>query len=304
MIENNSLQIRDPFVLPLAGQVQGQEQEQELYYLYGSTDSNIWGKGTGFDAYTSKDLEHWEGPFPVFRPEADFYAEHNFWAPEVYAYGRRYIMFATFRRKDNDLLGTGVLASPHPLGPFTPHSEGPVTPQDWSSLDGTLYIDKQDQPWMVFCHEWQQTGDGEVCAMRLTEDLRRAEGEPVTLFRASDAPWTTPFVSKRYADQLNYVTDGPFLFRSSDDDTLYLLWASFINNTYALGIARSGSGEITGPWIHQEEALYQKDGGHAMVFRTFGDKLLLAIHTPNQTPDERPVFLELEESGGVMRMKE
>lgn len=323
MIDNKSLQIRDPFVLPLGqgqrqeqgeeqrlgqGEEQGlgqeQEQEQELYYLYGSTDSNIWGKGTGFDAYTSKDLEHWEGPFPVFRPEVDFYAERNFWAPEVYAYGQGYIMFATFRRKDNDLLGTAVLASTHPLGPFTPHSEGPVTPKDWSSLDGTLYIDKEGKPWMVFCHEWQQTGDGDVCAMRLTEDLRSAGGEPAVLFRASEAPWTTPFVSKRYADQQNYVTDGPFLFRSSGDDTLYLLWASFINNTYALGIARSGSGEITGPWIHQEEALYLEDGGHAMVFRTFGDKLMLAIHIPNQTPDERPVFLELEESNGVMRMKE
>lgn len=296
MIHNNSLQIRDPYVLPVA------EQGQDNYYLYGSTDSNIWGKGTGFDAYKGKDLEHWEGPFPVFRPEPDFYAERNFWAPEVYAYGGQYIMFATFRRKDNNLLGTAVLCSPHPLGPFLPHSDGPVTPAEWSSLDGTLYVDWQNQPWMVFCHEWQQTGDGEVCAMRLREDLRSAQGEPSVLFRASEAPWTTPFVSPRYTDQLNYVTDGPFLFRSADN-TLYLLWASFINNTYALGIARSGSGEITGPWLHQEEALYQKDGGHAMVFRTFSHQLMLAIHTPNQTPDERPVFVELEEKDGELRVK-
>ncbi|MEK3877142.1 glycoside hydrolase family 43 protein [Paenibacillus sp. FSL M7-0420] len=299
MINNKNLQIRDPYVLPLAGH----EQEQGTYYLYGSTDSNIWGPGTGFNAYTGTDLEHWDGPFPVFRPEPDFYAERNFWAPEVYNYGGNYIMFATFRRKDNDLLGTAVLISLHPLGPFIPHSEGPVTPQEWSSLDGTLYVDRKGQPWMVFCHEWQQTGDGEVCAMRLTEDLRSAAGEPVVLFRASEAPWTTPFRSERYADQLNYVTDGPFLFRSSDDDALYLLWASFINNTYALGIARSGSGEITGPWLHQEEALYRQDGGHAMVFRAFGGQLMLAIHTPNQTPEERPLFVELEEQDGEMRVK-
>ncbi|WNS45832.1 glycoside hydrolase family 43 protein [Paenibacillus sp. MMS20-IR301] len=294
MIDNQNLQIRDPFVLPAA--------EQGIYYLYGSTDSNIWGRGTGFNVYTGKDLEHWEGPFPVFRPEADFYAERNFWAPEVYAYGQGYIMFATFRRKDNDLLGTAVLTAPQPLGPFKPHSEGPVTPQDWSSLDGTLYVDAGNQPWMIFCHEWQQTGDGEVCAMRLTEDLKSAMGEPVTLFRASEAPWTTPFVSARYPDQINYVTDGPYLFRSAEG-VLYLLWASFINNRYALGIVRSASGEITGPWIHQPEALYQNDGGHAMVFETFDGKLMLAIHTPNQTPEERPIFLELEEAGGEMRMK-
>lgn len=295
---NSELQIRDPYVLPLAGE----GHEAGTYYLYGSTDSNIWGPGTGFNAYTGTDLEHWEGPFPVFRPEPDFYAERNFWAPEVYPYGGNYIMFATFRRKDNDLLGTAVLKSIHPLGPFIPHSEGPVTPREWSSLDGTLYLDRTGQPWMVFCHEWQQTGDGEVCAMRLTEDLRNAAGEPVVLFRASEAPWTTPFVSARYADQLNYVTDGPFLFRSGGG-TLYLLWASFINNTYALGIARSGSGEITGPWIHQERPLYHQDGGHAMVFRTFSQQMMLAIHTPNQTPDERPVFVELTEKDGELRVK-
>ena len=64
-------------------------------------------------------------------------------------------MFATFRRKDNDRLGTAVLSAEEPTGPFSLHSEGPVTPADWSSLDGTLYIDETDQPWMVFCHEWR-----------------------------------------------------------------------------------------------------------------------------------------------------
>jgi len=75
-----------------------------------------------------------------------------------------------------------------------------------------------------------------------------------------------------------------------------MLWASFVsNNTYALGIARSQSGGISGPWVQEEQPLYQNDGGHAMVFRTFGGELMLAIHTPNQTPDERPLFLHITE---------
>ncbi|WP_274652021.1 hypothetical protein [Paenibacillus humicola] len=45
-------------------------------------------------------------------------------------------MFATFRRKDNNLLGTAVLTAESLLGPFKPYSDGPVTPQNWSSLDG------------------------------------------------------------------------------------------------------------------------------------------------------------------------
>lgn len=293
MLKSGDLQIRDPFVLPI--------NDQQKYYLYGSTDKNIWGKGTGFDAYWSHDLASWEGPFPVFRPSSDFYADTNFWAPEVYEYNGCFYMFATFRRRDNGLLGTAVLASDELLGPFAPHSDGPVTPEKWSSLDGSLYVDEEKKPWMVFCHEWQQTGDGEVCAVKLSNDLARAVSEPVILFRASEAPWTTPYVSQRYPDQANYVTDGPYLFHSSSG-SLYMLWASFIDNTYALGIAQSATGLVTGPWTHADEALYQNDGGHGMVFRSFDGRLLLTIHTPNRTPDERPVFVELIEENGRFKI--
>ncbi|MBB3111613.1 beta-xylosidase [Paenibacillus phyllosphaerae] len=285
------IQIRDPFVLPL------ERSGEKLYYLFGSTDANIWGKGTGFDAYVSRDLHAWEGPHPVFRPPGDFFAEQNFWAPEVYEDGGRYYMFATFRRKDNGLLGTAVLAADDPLGPYAPHSDGPVTPKEWSSLDGTLHIDQTGQPWMVFCHEWQQVGDGEICAVRLSLDLKYADGEPQLLFRASEAAWATPYVSPRYPDQANYVTDGPYLFRGASGK-LYMLWASFIDNKYALGIASSASGSVQGPWQQEEKPLFRRDGGHGMIFRTYEGGLMLTIHTPNRTPDERPIFLPIEERDG------
>lgn len=292
MHKHEDIQIRDPFVLPV--------KENKKYYLYGSTDKNIWGKGSGFDAYVSEDLYTWEGPYPVFRPSEDFFANTNFWAPEVYSYDGFYYMFATFRRKDNGLLGTAVLKSDQLLGPFEPYSEGPVTPESWSSLDGSLFVDEAGVPWMVFCHEWQQAVDGEICAVQLSKDLKRAITEPVVLFSASCAPWTTSYVSPRYPNQKNYVTDGPFLFHSSSG-SLMILWASYIDNKYALGIAKSDSGQVTGPWTHEEKALYQNDGGHGMVFRTFEGCLMLTIHTPNRTPDERPIFIELLEQNGEFR---
>ncbi|MEI7026803.1 family 43 glycosylhydrolase [Paenibacillus sp. y28] len=169
--------------------------------------------------------------------------------------------------------------------------------------DGTLFVDDSGQPWMVFCHEWQQVGDGEVCAVRLTADLTSAAGAPVVLFCASEAPWTTPFISEKYQDQLNYVTDGPFLFRAASG-ALLMLWASFINNTYALGIAVSANGQITGPWVQEDQALFQSDGGHGMVFRAFDGRLVLAIHAPNRTPNERPHFFELEEHERSFSLKQ
>ncbi|MDD9271578.1 glycoside hydrolase family 43 protein [Paenibacillus sp. GCM10023248] len=292
-VHNHQLQVRDPFVIPV--------QAEGLYYLFGSTDPNIWGKGIGFDVYVGRDLETWEGPYQVFRPDADFYAENNFWAPEVHKYEGRFYMFATFRRKDNNLLGTAVLVSDSLLGPFTPHSEGPLTPKAWCSLDGTLFIDEEGQPWMVFCREWQQVRDGQVCAVRLTKDLKGTIGEPELLFTASQAKWPTSFQHARYPGQDNYVTDGPSMYRTAKGE-LMMLWASFIHNTYAVGVAKSVSGRVQGPWVQEEEALFRSDGGHGMLFHAFDGTLMLAVHTPNQTPNERPLFLPIEEVNGTLRV--
>lgn len=294
MLTNEYVQIRDPFVVA--------DAKTGNYYLFGSTDKNIWGKGTGFDVYIGNDLSHWQGPFPVFRPDADFYSEENFWAPEVHEYKGKYYMFATFLRRDNGKRGTAILVSDSLMGPFVPHSDGPVTPQEWFSLDGTLYVDDEDQSWMVFCHEWVQVGDGEVCAVRLSDDLKEAAGEPVLLFKASEAPWATSLNHPRYPDRDNYVTDGPYVFRSSSGELL-MLWASFQDGVYAQGIARSVSGSILGPWVHEEKPAYQNDGGHGMLFRTFGGQLTLTLHSPNKTPLERPLFIEMAETNGGLKVK-
>ena len=73
----SEINIRDPYVALLDGK----------YYLYGTTGANCWdGAAEGFDAYVSDDLEHFDGPYPIFRPEPDFWADRNFWAPELHVY--------------------------------------------------------------------------------------------------------------------------------------------------------------------------------------------------------------------------
>ncbi len=280
------IHMRDPFVLP---------HEDGWYYLYGSTDENIWsGPATGFDAYRSKDLAAWEGPFPAFRPQPGFWSDTNYWAPEVHRYRGKYYMFATFKA-EGVRRGTQILISDSPLGPFRPHSDGPATPREWECLDGTLYVDDAGKPWMVFCHEWVQAKDGTVEAIELSETLDRAVSAPVTLFRASDAPWVEAVNSAKHGT--GYVTDGPFLHRCADG-TLLMLWSSFRGGRYAQGIARSESGGVLGPWRQEAEPIYESDGGHGMIFARFDGALRLALHTPNRTPDERPAFVPVEETGG------
>jgi len=284
MLKTSDIHIRDPFVLPVA--------TGKLYYLYGTIGPESWTKSaTGIDYYTSTDLENWEGPFPAFRPPQGFWADRNFWAPEVHFYAGRYYLFASFKAEDHRR-GTQILAADGPQGPFLPISDGPATPHDWECLDGTLYVDADSQPWMVFCHEWVQVGDGEICAVRLSADLKSALGEPHLLFRASSAPWIQKVNSK---DREGYVTDGPWLHRLASGE-LWMLWSSFSAGGYTIGMARSASGQILGPWQQEPEPLYDDDGGHCMVFRTFDGRLLLAYHRPNPSPDERPYFVPLREN--------
>lgn len=288
MLKNSDVHIRDPFVLPLAA--------EGLYYLYGTVGAESWTpSATRIEYYTGTDLENWDGPFVAFRPPAGFWADRNFWAPEVHAFRGRYYLFASFKAADAPR-GTQILVSDNPGGPFVPVSDGPATPHDWECLDGTLYVDADDQPWIVFCHEWVQVGDGEICALRLSEDLSTPLGAPQRLFTASEAPWANELNSK---GRRGYVTDGPWMHRTTGGDLL-MLWSSFSDGGYTIGVARSTSGELLGPWQQVAEPLYAGDGGHCMVFRGFDGQLWLTLHRPNGTPDERPQFIRLREDGAAL----
>lgn len=284
----SDINLRDPFVLVFEGR----------YYLYGTRGATCWGPADGFDAYVSRDMTHWDGPHVCFHNDGSFWADRNYWAPEVYHYGDAFYMFASFKSEGRHR-GTAVLRAESPLGPFAPWSDGPVTPADWGCLDGTLHVAPDGEPWMVFCHEWVQVGDGTVCAMPLSDDLRRAVGAPTVLFRASGVCWRKRL---RHSSGIEgYVTDGPFLWRLSTG-ALACLWASFSESGYTEAQAISDSGDILGPW-RQAEPLFMADGGHGMLFRALDDRLLLALHSPNEHLKERPRFIEVEELEGILRVK-
>jgi beta-xylosidase len=287
-MKNNEIHIRDPFVLPYMGK----------YYLYGTRC--IAGRGLGFDCYVGTDLENWSEPIEVFHQPDGFWSDRNFWAPEVHFYNNSFYLFASFK-SETRCRGTQILKSENnsPTGPFLLHSDGPVTPGDWECLDGTFYIDKNGKPYMIFCHEWVQIHDGEICAVELSEDLRKAVSEPRLLFKASEVPWISSFSKDN--DKRNYVTDGPFLYRCKNNELL-LLWSSFGSEGYTEAIARSDNGDISGHWIQDTRLLFSKDGGHGMLFTDFNGQLLLTLHSPNKSMLERPKFFKIEEKAGSLHV--
>ena len=277
------INIRDPFVLVHGGK----------YYLYGTRGATCWGPADGFDVYVSEDMREWGGPHEIFHNDGTFWADRNYWAPEVYLYRGAFYMFASFKA-GGVCRGTAILRAESPMGPFVPHSDGCVTPADWECLDGTLYVDKAGKPYMIFCHEWVQIGDGEMCVMPLTDDLKAPAGEPRLLFRASEAPWCK--LMRHSSGQEGYVTDGPFFWRTADG-TLLCLWASFSRSGYTEALAASDNGEIDGKF-RQIEPLFMNDGGHGMIFRALDGQLYLTLHSPNSYREERPVFYPICEHDG------
>ncbi|MDR1704011.1 MAG: glycoside hydrolase family 43 protein [Clostridiales bacterium] len=285
MLKTADIQIRDPFILNHNG----------MYYMYGSTDKDIWhGSGAGFNCYAGTDLASWDGPNAAFRPPPGFWGTKNFWAPEVYERDGAFYMFASFLA-EGYMRGTAILRAVSPLGPFLPWSEGAVTPPDWMCLDGTFYIE-DGQPWIIFCHEWVQIGDGTVCASRLSPDLKRTVSEPVRLFRSSEAPWSAEAFSPSNNIR-GKVTDGCFMHRAGNGE-LFMLWSCVGEKGYCLGYAKSLSGSVIGPWEQAEKPLFAADGGHGMIFKTFEGALMLTLHSPNETPWERAAFIPIMEIPG------
>ena len=285
----SEINLRDPFVLNHRGR----------YYLYGTRGTTCWGPADGFDAYVSDDLSEWYGPSVVFHNDGGFWADRDYWAPEVHPCGGAFYMFASFKGEGRRR-GTAILRADSPLGPFLPWSDGPVTPGNWECLDGTFHLDEAGRPWMVFCHEWVQAGDGSVCALPLTEDLRSAAGAPTVLFHASEAAWGKRM--RHSSGMTGFVTDGPFLWRLTDG-SLVCLWASFSEGGYTQAQARSDSGSIAGPW-HPVEPLFMEIGGHGMAVRGPDGGLRLALHSPNEHLKERPRFIPLEERDGRLQVCE
>ncbi len=241
--------------------------------------------------YQSRDLAKWRHMGSSFVPEADFWGKKDFWAPDLYEYQGNYYLFITMSAPGTKR-GTTVLVSRTPAGPFRYLVNHALTPDDQMCLDGALHIDKQGKPWLLYCREWLEVIDGQVCAIRLTDNLKSTMGEPHILFHASQAPWVGEITSATGVK--GKVTDAPFIY-TLEDGRLIMLWSSFDRKTgnYAIGQAFS-DGDLLGPWTQSERPMNSDGGGHAMIFRDKADRLMISYHAPNKPPSHpviRPVSI-------------
>lgn len=273
MLKREDIRIRDPYILT--------DTEHQCYYMYGTTalePHSLDAKNT-FSVYRSKDLENFEEGKVVFDGgKMGFWADRDFWAPEVHRYNGKYYLFGSCKA-EGKCRGTQIFVCDTPDGEFEPLTTEPITPRTWECLDGTFW-EENGTPYIVFSHEWLQVKNGEIWAMPLSKDLKQAAGAPVLLFRATDNPQVSSL--EEHPDA--YVTDGPFLFR--ENGRLHMLWSSFYQGRYLVLDAESDS--VIGKWEHKGSK-YDFDGGHAMLFHRLDGQRMISLHRPN-TPDYERAF--------------
>ena len=273
--------LRDPCIL---------QTEDGTYYAY----------GTGWQYYrnTSGSLVgDWEGPFSCVKRPAE--ADGDLWAPEVHVYRGAYYMFTTYHSSVTGRRGTTILRADSPEGPFVEITDGQITPRDWDAIDGTLYVDKDGHPWLIFVHEWVSAPEkvGRMAAARLSDDLTHLIEEPVDIFRADDPKWAK-----------NGVTDGCWMYTTADG-RLLMIWSNWDKHGYCVGIAESSDGTPLGTWTQSDRRLFSKttygvyDGGHGMLFVDADGQMYLSIHSPNNANAgrrETPIFFPVREDHGML----
>ncbi len=272
--QTEDIHLRDPFII----------REGEWYYLTGTLSHESISDGYGVPLFKSKDLKTWQGPVLIVEQEKGFSNYTCFWAPEIHKVGKEFWLFVTLEPKGGKR-GTYLFTSNEIEATYTLRAR--VTPDNMFSLDGTLW-EEDGKKWIVYCYEWVEAVDGHVRAVELKEDLSGIKEETdILLFKASD----NVFYPRKHPHK---ITDGPFLYR--ENGALKMLWSTVSANGYIL-ISAASEGGLFGEWA-QDKLLYDKDGGHGMVFETFEGERKIVLHSPNsRNPHkwefEHPVILNL-----------
>lgn len=290
-MKTNEIRIRDPYVLVHNG----------CYYMYRSdSEKNVY-------VHKSEDLKNWDEGKTVYTLNGNLWAYKDVWAPEVHFYRGKFYMFVSLLGK-NGLRGTEINICDTPDGVFKPISNGPATPKDKSCIDGTLYVEN-DVPYIVYSADWPHNFDaendcyvGEIWAKELSEDLKTGAGDPFLLFKSNEAPCSKNPAIHEYEGKTvtRYGSDAPFIVKLSNG-MLYLTWSPIPNNNYIVAGAVADS--IKGKWHHIKTPLFDKNGGHAMFFTDLEKNLRMCIHCPERTPDERALFIKVNEENGILTLE-
>lgn len=272
------LQFADPYILFHDG----------LYYAYGTSHSN------GIAVATSTDLKNWtlgkgranEG---VALHRDDSYGDINFWAPEVYKIGNKFIMYYSAHSR------ICAAEADHPLGPFKQAEQKPIL--DVSTIDNSLFIDDDGRAWMVYV-----VFDGRciIWISEMEKDCLHAKPGTQRIIIRPELPW-----------EGKVVTEGPFIIKVGKTYVLSYSANDYRDAKYAVGYATNN--DLNAPWKKYDgnPILCKKWGlsgtGHHSLFKDKDNRWRIVFHAHNSSKVIHPrctyiADLNIDTSGPIPKL--
>lgn len=208
----------------------------------------------------------------------------DYWAPEVYKIGEKYVMFFTGRWKDSGTLRIGVAMSDFPQGPYEDAIGAPLFDPGYAVIDGTLVYGPDGTPYMIYSRDCSENVVGSyheshLYGIQLADDLLSVVGEGILL--------TTPDHDWELKSGDYHWNEGPFALTHEGKYYLYYSANGYAQKEYAVGVAQAD--HPLGPYTKQANNpilnYIEKDGavlvsgpGHNSFF-TVGNELFTSYHT-------------------------
>ena len=235
----------------------------------------------GFFTWRSEDLTVFERSKALKKVS---WASSDYWAPEVFRAGDRWVMLYTARWKETGSLRTGIAFSDSLEGPYEDPLGRPLIDYGYATIDATLTWDDDGTPYLIFVRDCSENfvdgrGESHIYGVRLREDLLGTVGDPVLLLRP-EGEWETRSGDTRW-------NEGPAAIRHDGKTYLFYSVNGYWMKEYSVCVAaadhplgpysRQGNNPLLAP-VEDETGVIVSGPGHNAFFRV-GEEWFTAYHT-------------------------
>ncbi|MGC4100795.1 glycoside hydrolase family 43 protein [Ferruginibacter sp.] len=236
------------------------------YWIY-PTFSDKYNKQVFFDAFSSKDLVHWDTHHRILDTAAVKWAHRAMWAPAIVQKDKKYYFFfaANDIQNDNEKGGIGVAVADKPEGPFKDYLGKPLIDKFYNGaqpIDQFVFKDKDGQYYIIY-------GGWQHC------NIAKLKSDFTAVIPFSDGTMYKEITPKGYVE-------GPMMFIRNNK--YYFMWSEggWTGPDYAVAYAIAdspfGPFERVGRVLQQDSAIATGAGHHSVMHNAKKDVWYIVYH--------------------------
>ena len=235
------------------------------YWIY-PTFSAPYDKQVYLDAFSSKDLKHWEFHHKIIDTTEVRWAKRAMWAPAIISKDKKYYLFfaANDIQNNNELGGIGVGVSDKPSGPFKDLLGKPLIDKFYNGAQPIdQFVFKEGDKYYMFYGGW-----GHCNVAQLNQDF------------TGFIPFEDGTTFKEVTPE-NYV-EGPFMFKRKGK--YYFMWSEGgwggpnYSVAYAISDSPIGPFKRIGKILQQDLSVATGAGHHSVVKNPKKDEYYIVYH--------------------------